>query len=176
MTLKELLSTLDRCGETVELEMLTDHLRALSIDLDDVSPFAKFGLETYQRNLLHAGPGYHALILCWRSGQRSPIHDHRASSCGVRVLTGVATEIVFDRTSDGHIYPTHTRKLRAGEVCGSHDADIHQMSNIQPPGSDLITLHIYAPPLLRMNMYSLTEGKVLEFDDPIVGFEMGDGI
>lgn len=176
LTIGNLLATLDACGDEVDLEALVDHLHALNLTLDDVNRFAKFGRETYQRNLMHAGPGYHALILCWRAGQRSPIHDHRGSSCAVRVITGVATETVFDRTPDGFIFPTHTRELQEGDICGSHDADIHQMSNLQPDGCDLITLHVYAPPLLRMNMYSLTEARVSEFADPVVGFEMGDGI
>jgi cysteine dioxygenase len=125
---------------------------------------------------MHEGSVYHALVLCWRAGQRSPIHDHRGSSCGVRVIEGVATETGFERTSEGLIYPTHTRSLETGAVCGSYDDGIHQVSNLQPAGRNLITLHIYSPPLLRMGMYSLTDSLVKDFNDPIVGFADGAGI
>ena len=42
--------------------------------------------------------------LCWRNGQRSPIHNHRGSNCGVKVLRGVATETTFARAANGMIY------------------------------------------------------------------------
>ena len=35
------------------------------------------------------------------------------------------------------------------------DDDIHQVSNLQADNADLITLHIYTPPLLRMGVYSI---------------------
>jgi cysteine dioxygenase len=175
-TLTEFLAHLDRHKDFVPLSELTHRLNDLSITLDDVRDYLHFGRDTYQRNLMHAGPGYHALILCWRSGQRSPIHDHRGSSCGVRILQGVATETIFRRAANGQVYAASSRELSAGEVCGSYDDDTHQMSNLQPAGFDLVTLHIYSPPLLKMGMYSLTDAAVGEFLDPIFEFCHGSGI
>lgn len=176
MTLNKFFSELDQYHNRVALERLDQGLHELEIDWVDIAEFARFGPETYRRNLIHAGPAYHALILCWRNGQRSPIHDHRASSCGVRVLKGTATETLFDRTPAGHVYATHSRKLPTGHCCGSQDADIHQISNLEPDGGDLITLHIYSPPLLMMGTYSLTNTAIGQFDDRIYDFSEGAGI
>ena len=176
LPLSEFLRALDRHMGRIPLDELVRRMAELSISLRDVERFAHFGHKSYQRNLLHAGPAYQALVLCWRSGQRSPIHDHRESSCGVRVIQGEATETWFDRTPDGLIYATGSRRLPAGSHCGSQDADIHQMSNLQPPGHDLVTLHVYSPPLMNMGMYSLTDSRVAEFVDPIVGLLEGAGI
>jgi cysteine dioxygenase len=75
------------------------------------------------------------------------------------------------------IYATGSRQLAAGDYCASQDADIHQMSNLQPAGTDLITLHLYSPPLFRMNMYSLMDDKVKQFFDPVnEEFFSGSGI
>ncbi|MCP4247032.1 MAG: hypothetical protein GY778_08275 [bacterium] len=175
-TLTDFLAELDEYPGSIPLDHLISRLGELAIGLDDVSPFARFGRESYQRNLMHAGPGYHALVLCWRAGQRSPIHDHNGSACGVRVIKGVGTETRFERTPEGLIFPTDTRTVETGAVCGSFDQDLHQVSNLQPASQDLITLHIYSPPLLRMGVYSLTDSKVTDFLDPIVGLEDGDGI
>jgi len=41
------------------------------------------------------------------------------------------------------------------------------VANLQPEGTDLVTLHIYSPPLYRMNMYSLVDAKVKQFFDPV---------
>src|SRR5262245_27333623 len=106
MTLDDFFAELDQHQSRVPLKLLDERLREVKIDLAEVEQFVHFGADSYRRNLMRAGPAYHALILCWRSGQRSPIHDHRGSSCGVRVLKGAATETVFERTAAGHIFPT----------------------------------------------------------------------
>ena len=176
MTLDEFFAEMDQYDGRVPLRRLDLRLRELQIDWSDIAEFARFGPETYRRNLMRAGPAYHALILCWRNGQRSPIHDHRASSCGVRILKGTATETLFDRTPAGHVYATSSRKLPTGHCCGSQDADIHQLSNLEPDGGDLVTLHIYSPPLLVMGTYSLTKTAVGVFEDQIYDFSGGAGI
>ncbi len=165
--LAALFEHIDRYDDLVPLQELQSRLEALTIGLEDVRSFAHFDREHYCRNLVHKGPAYQALILCWRNGQRSPIHDHRGSSCGVRVIHGTATETVFKRNTDGMIVPTGSRELPEGSVLGSFDTDIHQMSNLQPGRADLVTLHVYSPPLLVMGTYSLTDTTVREFADPI---------
>jgi cysteine dioxygenase len=94
-------------------------------------------------------------VLCWRNGQRSPIHDHTGSNCAVRVLRGTMTETLFEFAPNGHVKPTFSRDVPAGTVVGSVDKDMHQVSNLQAGDADLITLHVYAPPLLVMGTYSL---------------------
>ena len=175
-TLSNLLSQFDRHPESIPLDELIAELTESNLCLDDVQEFVCFSEEAYQRHLMHVGPGYQALILCWRSGQRSPIHDHRGSACGVRVLTGVLSETVFERNSGGLIFPTRTSELGEGDVCGSFDNDIHQVSNLQPAGQDLVTLHIYSPPLLAMGTYSLTDDRVGEYVPPVHEFTHGAGI
>ena len=175
ITLAELFAELDQHDRRVPLDLLEDRLRQLRIDWAELEPYVRFAPDTYRRNLLRAGPAYHALVLCWRNGQRSPIHDHFGSSCGVRVLRGVCTETIFQRTSIGHVFPTETHKLAEGACCGSQDKDIHQISNIEPAG-DLVTLHIYSPPLLTMGKYSLTGPGREEFVEMVHTYGEGAGI
>jgi cysteine dioxygenase len=126
---------------------------------------------------MHNGPTYQALVLCWRNGQRSPIHDHQGSSCAVKVLRGLALETIFQRAANGMIYADYSRELGEGSITASQDADIHQISNLQPDSHDLVTLHIYSPPLLCMNTYSLLDATVAQFYDPINDdFRDGGGI
>ena len=142
LRLDEFMNLLDGYAARVPLAALIARLGELEIQLPDVAACVRFGQSTYQRNPLRLGSAYHALVLCWRNGQRSPIHDHRGSSCAVRVLEGVATETQFERSANGLIYPTCSRELREGSILGSQDADIHQMSNLQGAGANLITLHV----------------------------------
>lgn len=174
--LEQFFDELDRYPCHVPLNLLTRRVASLNLRLEDVEESVEFDEDRYRRNLLYAGRCYHALVLCWRPGQRSPIHNHQGSSCAVRVLKGVCTETVFQLTPDGLAYPTHTRQLHYGEVCGSFDSDIHQVSNLAGRGQDLITLHIYSPPLIEMATYSLTEPGVRKVVDPIFGLHAGAGI
>lgn len=175
LTLEQFLTELDTHAGRIPLAVLNARLERLQVDFPAVEKFVQFSPERYRRNLLRAGAAFHALVLCWRSGQRSPIHDHRGSACAVRVIRGEATETIFDVTPQGHVFPVRTRQLPEGFRCATQDQDIHQLSNLQPAG-DLITLHIYSPPLLVMGQYSLTDSVMREFKDEVNAFTEGAGI
>jgi cysteine dioxygenase len=166
-SLPELFRRLDARPGRIPLGELEDALAGLSVSLDDVRATLKFGDDTYRRNLVHAGPAYQALVLCWRNGQRSPIHDHAGSSCGVRVLAGTALETVFERTRAGMVYAVRSHAHTAGSVCATQDSDIHQVSNLADDGGDLVTLHVYSPPLLNMGTYSLFDPHVRPYHEPV---------
>ncbi len=157
--LEPLFQYLDGLSSRAPLADLTAVLNDLDLDSEDVAEFVQFSSQHYTRNLVRAGDWYHALVLCWKNGQRSPIHDHAQSSCGVRVLRGVATETLFEFTPRGHVKATFSRDHLPGSVCGSEDDDLHQVSNLQDGDADLVTLHIYSPPLLHMGTYSITDLK-----------------
>jgi len=171
------LEELDRHTGRIPLADLKAWLTRTDLTIEHVRPFLRFDAGHYVRNLMYAGPSYQALVLCWKSGQRSPIHDHTGSSCAVKVIQGVATETIFAHGPNGMIYATSSRELPAGYTCASQDSDVHQMSNLQAEGKELITLHIYSPPLLYMNMYSIIEPHVTRYFDPINDeFVSGAGI
>src|SRR5690349_4478254 len=90
---------------------ILDWLRKCPLSADDLSGYLIFSPDRYVRNRLHDGPAYQALVLCWRNGQRSPIHNHRGSACGVKVLRGAATETLFTRAPNGMVLPTSSREL-----------------------------------------------------------------
>lgn len=166
-----------QASDRLPLEVLLRWLRAHPLTLDDVAGALHFAADRYVRNLLHAGPNYQALVLCWRNGQRSPIHNHRGSNCGVRVVSGIATETSFRRAPNGMLVPVVTRELPAGHLCASADDDVHQVSNLQADDADLVTLHLYSPPLLRMEVFSLDTPLVRLWDDPVnTRFALGEGI
>lgn len=174
--LESLCEYLDGLTARAPIAELEEHLAALDVSVDDLADYARFSENSYVRNLICEGPWYHLLLLCWRSGQRSPIHNHAGSTCGVRILTGVATETVFEPTPSSLIVATTSHDMHPGDVSATQDRDIHQVSNLQAPGVDLVTLHIYSPPLLRMDTYSLTDRSIGEFRPVILEHVFGSGI
>jgi cysteine dioxygenase len=175
LTLEQWFAELDKHQESIPLEVLTRDLPRVRVDFESIEKFAQFSEERYRRNRMRSGPAYDALVLCWRAGQVSPIHDHRGSACAVRVIRGRATETIYEMTEEGRVFPTKTRQLPEGYMCATQDLDIHQLGNSQP-SRDLITLHIYSPPLLKMGQYSLEDSRLLEFEDEVYDLTEGAGI
>jgi cysteine dioxygenase len=169
--LDELLDYLDHLEERASLPELTARLARTEISCADVADFTRFSDRGYTRNLVQQGEHYALLVLCWKNGQRSPIHDHHGSSCAVRVLRGTATETVFDFSPNGDVWAVSSRQHRPGTVVGSQDSDVHQISNLQAGDADLVTVHVYSPPLMWMGTFSLydrTRGQepmLIEFSD-----------
>src|SRR2546426_780796 len=89
--LDALFSYLDALTVRPARDDLIAHLARLELTDADLAPFIRFSDRQYQLNLVKAGASYHVWVLCWKNGQRSPIHDHPGSMCGVRVLRGTAT-------------------------------------------------------------------------------------
>ena len=154
-TLAGLIEYLDRLQQPAPLDSLIAELTEMDLNWAELTPYLHYSAQTYRRNLIKASRYYNLLVLCWKNGQRSPIHDHIGSNCGLRVLQGTMTETLFEFALNGHIKAVFSRDVCAGEVVGSADTDMHQVSNLQADNADLITLHAYSPPLLSMGTYSL---------------------
>jgi len=159
--------------ERFDVTDLRQRLEALNISVEDLAEHAISDDNGYRRNLVYECEMADFLLLYWKSGQRSPIHNHAGSTCGFKVLKGTGMETVFDMTPCGQVVATRTSVMNEGYICAAQDSDIHQVSNLQAPGNDLITLHIYSPPLRVMDQYSITGGPVERYQPTI--FEHADG-
>jgi cysteine dioxygenase len=144
----ELVSWLKTFNQRVELDELKSRLDDNTISADLLAEYIHFSDERYSRNLLAHGPQFYALVLCWKPGQASPIHDHKGASCGVRVIQGTATETSF-RWQDDKLVADSVVGIQAGKVCGSFDDDIHEIRN--NGGDNLVTLHVYSPRYCQVN-------------------------
>ncbi len=174
--LEQLFSRLDALTRRATVEELRAWLTESDIAVEDVAPYVRFDNERYLRHLIKEGEHYHALALCWQSAQRSPIHNHAKSTCGFKVLEGVCTETAFEHTPAGVIKAVASRDIAIDAVVASQDDEMHQVSNLQAKGQNLITLHIYSPPLLKMDVFSLTDAHVGEFRPMVLQHTDGSGI
>lgn len=154
MTLQDFFDRLDGFDGRVPLDNVQSLMKQLDVSTADLGDAVSFGNSGYRRNLLRRTGSYEALVLCWAPGQRSPIHDHAQSTCGVRVVEGVATETRYAHDANGFLHPVAVEHFGQGSAAGSQDADIHEIGNEH--SSNLITLHLYSPPLGAMNIYSQT--------------------
>jgi cysteine dioxygenase len=152
-----LLAQWDCLGKAIPSDEIRLGLTMLSLDRDALLGCVHFHERAYQRNLIHFTEAYEVLVICWRSGQRSPIHDHGESTCGVLVVEGVATETIFATNQKKGLNEAQSLRIEAGSVIVSRGGDIHQVSNLESAGTDLITLHVYSPRLHGNRHYRIDE-------------------
>jgi len=107
-----LLSGWDSLLSPIPEDAIRKGLEELRLNREALAGSVNFNERDYQRNLVHSTATYEVLILCWRSGQRSPIHDHGDSVCGLLVLEGVATEASFELNPRGSVAPSQTRRIQ----------------------------------------------------------------
>ncbi|RMH28644.1 MAG: hypothetical protein D6693_03620 [Planctomycetota bacterium] len=151
--LDDLIAQLDRLEAPADLEWMSRLLRESGLTRRDLGPHVRFEDDHYARNEVARSAWHELVCVCWRPGQGTPIHDHRASSCAFLVVEGRATEIRFDLDEGGMLAREHPPAIREpGYICSSWDADVHEVVNRSP--EDLITLHIYSPALTQVHVYS----------------------
>lgn len=163
--LTALIGYLESLSGRADLGVLSGLLADARVTREDLLPACTFGVKGYRRNTIARSDWYELLALCWRSGHCTPIHDHHGVSCAFRVVEGTGTEIRFNQTPSGLICPCATNPMPPGYVCAAEDADIHQVANMQSPGTDLITMHIYSPPITKMRTYQFTTSAGAEASD-----------
>src|ERR1044071_4179488 len=160
LSLGELSETIKNLKAVPKLEDIKQWFSALLLRQRDYEPYRAFTPRKYARNLIARSSFAELLMLCWRSGQRTPIHDHGGSVGVILMIEGLLTETMYERMPEGHVRPYNTHKWGPGEITGADVPDIHCLLNLQPPGREMVTLHCYAPPLSVLNTYSPKSRRV----------------
>jgi cysteine dioxygenase len=114
------------------------------------------------------------MVMCWNAGQRSSIHDHAGSLGGIKILEGELTECLFAKASNGMIKSLTSADYALEGSRVEETSLIHQISNLQANNARAVSIHIYVPPLLRMNVYSLEDPAVRNILPQY--FSLGSGI
>ena len=145
-------------------------------DPGEVEPFIQFTDDRYARNLVHRTEDFEALVLCWKPGQRSPIHDHADSLCSVYVYDGVLSNDSYLRTTAGHVRPDVAEDGKPGSVFSIQKEEMHQVSNLDSSVS-LVSVHFYLAPLENFKVYSLMSSEWETYDVSYdTAFSFGGGI
>jgi predicted metal-dependent enzyme (double-stranded beta helix superfamily) len=145
--LHDIVSLLQAPGE-VDLDAVVVALQNLRIDSDALGDAVCADRTAYVRTLLHRDQRAELLALTWMQGQSSPLHDHGASTCIVRVAAGQAEEHLYRARSPSEPRRAYLRRtLKPGVVMRSPGDVAHTLGNAGP--ELLVTLHVYAPPLQR---------------------------
>ena len=146
-----LLTWLDALDARPGLADLGEQLEAAEINLEAVKRHIGWTDVGYQRNIIRRTEHYEMVLITWKPGQDTPIHDHVGSDCAFQIVEGETTETIYELDAAGLAVPVEERVYLPGTVCAADEPDIHRISN--ETEGDLINLHIYTPPLAGFGTY-----------------------
>lgn len=152
-SLPALMHALESQNSIPSLEQIYAWLSTAEISAEELSPYIGFKEGNYWRHRVCRNQFVEMLVLCWRPGQRTPIHDHNGSHGGVRIWKGMLWETTFSFDPVTGLKYKSAREYAPGGVTGSDIPDIHQLGNPDVSDRDLITIHVYAPPLGVLHTY-----------------------
>lgn len=117
--------------------------------LEACKPFFAFSDKQYIKILLKRTPEYEIFLMCWKAGQSTPIHDHPAEGCWLRVLQGCLEETEYAYPSlqklESHIYTVGDHSFKRGTEV------LHTIRALE----DSVSVHVYYPPNYIANIYHL---------------------
>ena len=138
-------------------ERLMDFTRRLIISDELIASRTRFAANTYARNLVCRSADFELLVLCWKPGHESTIHDHAGSLNAIKVHRGELTSRVFVPAAGrpagtGPVGLLAEERVPQGGWTGVDRGGIHQIANTAQ--EDLVSVHVYAPPLTELVVYS----------------------
>ncbi len=156
--LKTFIDHMETLPDKVSLDALEEFVLEAGVSKLPLDEYVSFSDDGYKRNTVHVSSKCEVVVLCFKEGQATPIHDH-AGSVGITVvLDGIMTEELFNKQQTGVILNTLTREFGTDALSHTYLTTIHRVSNAHTGG--LVTIHIYFPPLTLMNIYNLKDTHI----------------
>ena len=159
-SLPALVNALESQTSVPSLKQIYDWLETATISNEELQPYIGFKDGNYWRHRICRSEFVEMLVLCWRPGHRTPIHDHNGSHGGVKVHEGPLWETIFTYDEVKGLEYKSAREYAPGAVTGSDIPDIHQLGNPDVSDRNLITIHVYAPPLGVLHTYKPGSTKI----------------
>jgi cysteine dioxygenase len=160
LSFQELARRLTQQTSPPTLEELHSWLTNVQIHPDDIQPYVGFKEGNYWRHRVCRTDAVEMLVLCWRPGHKTPIHDHNGSHGVVRVHAGLLSETIFKYDEVNGLSYESGRECHVGQVTGAGVPDIHRLGNREDSSQDLITVHVYAPPLGVLKTYKVGSPQI----------------
>lgn len=151
----------------------------------DYRRYSLFNDLHYVRNLVEMNDDFELMVLCWKKGQGSRVHNHAESHGWLMPLAGtmeeskfLPSEVTSERPADAPALPgvlnattpcpglTHTGTARIGPGDVAYINDSQGLHAVRcpddcPSAEGGITLHLYAPPIRRVKLYEPESNRVV---------------
>jgi predicted metal-dependent enzyme (double-stranded beta helix superfamily) len=139
-------------------EKITHTLSNINLPSAEIDPYVFFhGNCPYTRNVIATDQeNYNLLMLCWKTGGASKIHNHPCDGCFIRPLIGAITESIYEIDEETNsITPTDVRYYCENQVSYMSDSLglLHKVGNASNE-IEAITLHLYCRPFTSCKVWN----------------------
>lgn len=143
----------DAIGEKINASNLYKMLPILEDYIGtDWKQYINFCDKKYHRNRLFCGSEFEIILICWKKGQISGVHDHPERGCLMKILEGNLNETKFNLKE---LIPNFISSKRLIPNDISYICGLDGLHNIEAL-DDSISLHIYSPPQYTPKFYGST--------------------
>jgi len=111
-----------------------------------------FDAARYMRHPILLYDDWEVMLIAWRSGQITPIHDHRGVMGGMVVLSGSLEEERF-RTPENRPELADDRVRPEGDLSEIGPTVLHRLTCATARS---VSIHVYRPPLRTMGIWDQT--------------------
>lgn len=160
--------TQNNCSTVSEI---VHYVREANVQYEDLLPWADFehpAADSYGRKLVSHGPNFEVMVMSWRNGDISAIHDHGMTQWGAVQVFGPAEHATF--SIRGNTIKTLSRVVvKPGTILGVTRSLIHQMGNTSSQ-TPFLTLHVYGMTEASQNItgdariFEVDKGKIYRVD------------
>jgi len=127
-----------------------------ALDVRALAARACFSDQCYTRTILHRTEGWELLLIGWLPRQHTAAHGHGDSFGATCLLEGTLTEVEYRLAPSGKVLKSERRRYRPGGVFHEQPQTIHRVEHAGRVRA--VSLHLYAPPLRRMEVYEEMTG------------------
>lgn len=142
-SLQHIARTLSVCNITKPSGVIKA-IKEAKVQPEDLTPWADFDhpeADSYGRKLVYKGDNFEIMVMSWRPGDFSAIHDHGYTQWGAVQIFGPAEHATF-RAEDGHISTLNRWTVKPGDIVGVGHSLVHQMGNTTSD-TFFLSLHVY---------------------------------
>ena len=144
--------------EDFPIGKVSEYLNNYSIYNENFNDYIHFKDEKYCRNLIHKEADFEIMLVCWKAGQVAPIHGHEGEKCWMRVESGALQISNYTLESIDPLLLNMADQIKGETGHLDGPAEIHSVENVY--SEDAVSLHVYAKPFSKCDIYCLDTGTV----------------
>lgn len=147
-SLNELVTALSEGERTT----YNDIIRSTELPSSDLESYCSWSDESYTRNCIIENKDFELILLCWESGQVTPIHNHGGEECWVNVIEGEFKETIYTEGEPGQLNVVKSNIAKSGDITYMIDfMGCHRLENTSNQRS--MSLHLYAKPIRNCKIF-----------------------
>ena len=159
MSVENLVKTLESLEEFTP-ESVHEAVSECDVRAEDIERWVDYDYpvsDSYGRKMVHNGGFFEVMIMSWRPGDYSGIHDHGKAEFGAVKIFGVAEHAIF-KLEKQKLTTISREIIKSGTTLKVTPSLIHQMGN--PGESNFFTLHVYG----NVNLEGVITSEARIFD------------